>query len=115
MAPRRERLDILQEEQAAAEAAMAVLQKQKDERKKEIDPEKEKRTADENGYMGVIARLMVAEDTSLKRRFVQQAAKTYGGVGDGRARRYLERVIGKIPVSHAEQAKPDPLEQAAAE
>jgi len=114
--PRREQLDIDLEEQAADQAALDKLLARMAKRKEEqIDPKKEERTAEENRYLGIIARTLLAEDSSLKRRFVQQAVKTYGGVGDGRARRHLERIVGKIPVSHPDTAKPDALMDPAAE
>lgn len=96
--PRREELDILLEQDAADRRALAKLQEKIAKRKEEIDPKQEQRTDEENRFMGTISRILTSEDTALKRKFVQQAAKTYGGIGDGRARRYLERVIGKIPV-----------------
>jgi hypothetical protein len=113
---RREQLDIDLEAQAADQALLdKVKARMADRDEKKISPKREERTAEENRYLGTIARILVAEDSSLKRRFVQQAVKTYGGIGDGRARRHLERIVGKIPVSHPDSAKPDPLMEAAAE
>jgi ParB-like chromosome segregation protein Spo0J len=113
---RREELDILEEEHAADERKLRVLLERMDKRKEKIDPKREARIDEENRYIGSIARLLVADDTALKRRFVQQAVKTYGGVGDTRARRYLERLIGKIPVTEMKPtAGSDSLMDAAAE
>jgi hypothetical protein len=114
--PRREQLDIDLEAQAADQALLdKITTRMADRDEKKISPKQEERTAEENRYLGVIARTLLAEDSSLKRRFIQQAVKTYGGIGDGRARRHLERMIGKIPVSHPDSAKPDALMDAAAE
>jgi len=103
--PRKEELDRLKEEQAKDEKAFKAIMERMDKRKEKIDPLQEERTDEENRFMGTIARILTDEDTNLKRKFVQQAAKTYGGVGDGRARRFLERVIGKIPVNDDVAAK----------
>jgi hypothetical protein len=117
--PRKEELDRLTDEQARDQKALDALKARMAKRNEKIDPLQEERTAEENRFVGIIARLLVAEDSSLKRRFVQQSAKTYGGIGDGRARRYLERVIGKIPVNDTVAANTpvehDPVLDAAAE
>jgi len=115
MAQRREELDRLTEEQLADERKLKEIADRIAKRQEKIDPKREERIAEEDRYLGTIARLLVAEDTALKRRFVQQSVKVYGGVGDRRARRYLERIIGKIPVVEAPRHTPadDELEDAA--
>lgn len=99
MAQRREELDVLTEQQAADERKLKAIADRIAKRSQKIEPKQEERIAEEDKYLGTIARLLVAEDTVLKRRFVQQSAKVYDGIGDKRARRYLERVLGKIPVT----------------
>jgi hypothetical protein len=113
--PRRETLDILQQQQDADEAALEAIKKRIAERDLKIDPLQGDRTAKENEYLGAIARVLVADDTALKRRFVQQAAQMFPAKAT-HPRRNLQRVIGKIPVIESEPTgKPDSLMDAAAE
>lgn len=97
MAKRREALDIKLEHRKALQAKLEAIQNEIADADKEISPEMEERIARENEYLGAIARVLVADDTSLKRRFVQQASKFYSA-HQTQARRNLERVLGKIPL-----------------
>src|SRR5690242_2770853 len=97
--PRKEELHRLNEQQAKDQAIAHAALPRTGERQRKNDPLPEERAADQNRLLGAIARIRTSDDTALSHKFVQQAAKAYGGEGDGRARRYLERVIGKIPVN----------------
>ncbi len=116
MKPRREQLDIDIEEQAADQALIdKVLARMAERDQKSISPKMAERIRETNEYLGIVARVLVAEDSSLKRKFVQQAAKLFPEKAT-KPRRNLARVIGKIPVLETEAiGKPEPVLDAAAE
>lgn len=119
---RRDPLEIKLEEKAALERRMKALADDLNPLDQEIAIELEKRTKQDNEYLGAGARILLETDKTLKRRLIEVSPAVIEAARHKvQAKKSLERLLGKLPkmepdrpnADYVKNAEPDPLQDAA--
>jgi len=94
MTTRRTPAQKLAEERAALAAKMKAIQEKLDAVDVRLTPAQKAERDEENEQLGVVARLLIADDRKLKGRFIAKASEVYRK--DNRHRKAIQRVIGPL-------------------
>lgn len=94
MPERRDRLTILKQRKADADAALAKAAAKTDPLEQAIAIEEERQRREEEAYLGVLARLLL-DDPDIRQKLIERALLTYPSKAR-RPRKALERVLGPL-------------------
>lgn len=94
MPERRDKLTILKQRKADADAALAKAAAKTDPLEQAIAIEEERQRREEEAYLGVLVRLLL-DDPTVKQKLIEKAILTYPPKAK-RPRKALERVLGTL-------------------